>query len=880
MTLTVGQRLGPYEIGVLVGAGGMGEVYRGRDTRLNRDVAIKVLPPGIADNSSRRARFEREAQAISQLSHPNICTIYDVGDLDGVSYLVMEFIDGQSLDTRLRAGPLRWTTALGWAIQIARAIDAAHRRGIIHRDLKPANVMITGSGIKLLDFGVAKLIEGSDADRATGALATTQSLTAERTLVGTLHYMSPEQLEGREVDARTDVFAFGAMLYEMLTGRKAFAGTSPASVSAAILTADPQPVTTLGRSDTVAPPELDHVLRRALAKNPDDRWQTARDLMHELQWILDGRGRPAAAGATAKPPGWRRLVLLAAAIGLVSIGVLIGSRFWSAQAPPATEPATMFTIAAPDGTRIHRGYGMLAVSPDGRTIAFLAGPESGPDQIWIRELDSVASRPVTGTEGATQPFWSPDSKSMGFVANNKLQRVDIQVGKPAVIAELSPAGWLAPTGTPIGSWVNADTIILARDRQLYRVPAAGGSLVPFVVPDQTRGESTINFPSVLSDDRFLYLVSKSDRVTSEVRVGSFDRPAIASIPVQWNVAMASGYLIYRRDNTLFAQPFDERRFRLTNQATAIVENIQYNPANGRTVFSASQETLAFRSQLAGTLRWKDRAGKPAESVGMAGHDWNPVLPPDGSGRVAIERWEPSGNRLVVMIIDGQGRAAAVSQSQRARFTVWSPDGRWVAYVALTADAEIRRVRADGSGGEEVLPSPKNCKPVDWSKDDRFILCSAGAPTDLWVLPLQGTDRTPRAVTDTPANESTARFSPDGKWIAYSSDEGGPQNIWVQAFPSGAFKHKISTAGGLDPSWRADQKELFYMALDGTLMAVPVTSAETLTTGTPMALFKTNVSPISVHPYAASADGRRFLVNEFSGTPDRITVVRNWTSLVR
>jgi eukaryotic-like serine/threonine-protein kinase len=878
MTLTVGQRLGPYEIAVLVGVGGMGEVYRARDTRLNREVAIKVLPPGIADNSSRRARFEREAQAISQLSHPNICTIYDVGDLDGVSFLVMEFIDGQSLDTRLRAGPLGWTTALGWAIQIARAIDAAHRRGIIHRDLKPANVMITGSGIKLLDFGVAKLIEGSDADRAAGALATTQSLTAERTLVGTLHYMSPEQLEGREVDARTDVFALGTTLYEMLTGRKAFAGASPASVSAAILTADPLPVTTLRQSDVMAPPELDHVLRRALAKNPDDRWQTARDLMHELQWILDGRARPAAAGAPTKAAGWRRLVLIAAAIGLLSLGAVIGSPFWSREAAPA-EPATMFTIAAPDGTRLHRGYGMLAVSPDGRTIAFLAGPESGPDQIWIRELDSLASRPVTGTEGAMQPFWSPDSKSMGFVANNSLQRVDIHVGKPAVVAELSPGGWLAGA---IGSWVNADTIILARDRQLSRVPAAGGTLVPVVVPDETRGESLIDLPSVLSHDRFLYHVSKSDRVTSEVRVGSFDQKAIASIPVQWNVAMASGYLIYRRDSTLFAQPFDDRKFRLTGQATAIAENIQFNPANGRTVFSASHETLAFRSQLAGTLRWKDRAGKPAESVGMAGHDWNPVLATDGSGRIAVERWEPSANRLAVTIIDGQGRVTAVSQSQRARFTVWSPDGRWVAYLALTAGSQMRRARADGSGGEEALPSPKNCKPLDWSTDDRFILCNAGAPADLWVIPLQGTDRAPRAVTDTPAKETTARFSPDGKWIAYSSDEGGQPNIWVQAFPSGAFKRKISTAGGLDPSWRADQKELFYMALDSTLMAVPVTSAETLTTGTPMALFKTEVgqNTVHIHPYAASADGQRFLVNEFSGTPDRITVVRNWTSLVR
>ena len=463
MILAAGQRLGPYEIVGTLGRGGMGEVYRAHDRRLGRDVAIKILPPSVADNPARRARFEREAQALSQLSHPHICAIYDVGDADGLAYLVMELVDGESLEQRLRLGPLPWKMALPWAIQIAAAIDAAHRRGIVHRDLKPANVMISDAGVKLLDFGVAKLLEEPDAAHGAGPTA---SLTAEQRIIGTLHYMAPEQLEGRAVDARADIFAFGVTLYEMLTARKAFDGVSAASVTAAILKEEPASISISGAVASGAPPTLDHVIRRALAKHPEERWQTARDLMLELRWILEGQPR-GVADVTVAPP--RRSAAATAMLATVMF-VVGGIGGWLARRPPTAVPASasVFTITAPEGTRLLPGYGLLAIAPDGRRISFFAGPEAGQERIWIRDLATTVATPFPGTEGGVNAFWSPDGESVGFVAADRLslQRVDVRTGARTQIITLDRRPVLG--GMPTAFWAPGDTIVVA-DQGLRRV---------------------------------------------------------------------------------------------------------------------------------------------------------------------------------------------------------------------------------------------------------------------------------------------------------------------------------------------------------------------------------------------------------------------------
>jgi len=456
MTCGPGTRLGPYEVVALLGAGGMGEVYRARDTRLNRDVAIKILPPGIADNPVRRARFEREAQAISSLSHPNICAVYDVGTQDGAAYLVMEFIEGESLEKHLRRSPLPPATALRWAIQIAGALDAAHHRGIVHRDLKPANVMITGQHVTLLDFGLAKLRGGDDAAAdAAAALESTKSLTAEHGVVGTLHYMAPEQLEGRDIDPRTDLFAFGAVLYEMLTARKAFDGASAASVTAAILTADPPPVSSSATADSVAPPALDRVVRRALAKDPDERWQTARDLMHELQWILEGGSRGTAAAARSTGQGWR-LALLATTAGAALVGVAALSTLWG------TKPAAPIHLSffRPVGTELtNTGRPVLTISPDGTKIIFNAN-----NQLYLRRLDAAESVSIPGTQGngVTTPFFSSDGRWVAFfsVETRELKRIPVDGGVATTICQAATA---LPFGDFGASW-NADNQIEVAER--------------------------------------------------------------------------------------------------------------------------------------------------------------------------------------------------------------------------------------------------------------------------------------------------------------------------------------------------------------------------------------------------------------------------------
>jgi Tol biopolymer transport system component len=861
-----------------IGAGGMGEVYRARDTRLNRDVAIKILPPAVAESPVRRARFTREAQSISQLSHPRICTIHDVGEQDGIAYLVMELVDGESLETRLRRGALPWNTAIEWGAQIADAIDAAHRRGIIHRDLKPANIMIAESGIKLLDFGLAKLLDTSEGSDQAGP---TESITAEQKLVGTLNYMSPEQLEGRPVDARTDLFAFGVTLYEMVTGRKAFTGTTAASVTTAILTTEPPPVSSGG--DGAIPQAIDHVIRRALAKEPDERWQTARDVMLELRWIQEGRTGRASTPSTAAR-GLPRLAFAAAAIVLAGIGAAGG--WWLAQRQRGPERAApiVFTIEPPPGTRF--GQGAIAVSPDGRKIAFRAGPEGSRPILWWRSLDSPVARPLLGTEGGQQPFWSPDSASLGYNAGEgtrQIKRVGIADGRIEVIAERNAIS---------AFWSTDGTITFAQPDGLYRVDANGTGQPVKLAP-------TGQFPGGLPGGRFQYFEWVNSSRDSGLRIEGPGLATALKFPsVQSNAVFAAGYLVFRQGSALVAQPFDGRALRFDDGAQVTLANgVTYNPANLRTMFDASPDLLAYRAEAARRLTWRDRSGKAVGLVGESGSDWNPAIAPDGSGRVALDRVDRQTDSFHVWTLDDRGRTLQITQGLKERFPLWSPDGQWIVYWFLGpagSRSELHRIRADGSGGAQVLfKADGPLYPLDISKDGRFLIYEAGIEpdarggraNDLYALPLDG--GAPVQLTNTSSIvETRARLSADGRWLAYVSNESGParRDVWVMAFPSGAGKRLVSS-GGVDPSWRSDGKELFYVASDGSLTSLAIAASGTgLTFGTPQVLFKFDPGFYGLFPpirlYSASPDGQRFLVAETPERSEVITLIVNWRSLLR
>jgi Tol biopolymer transport system component len=838
----------------------MGEVYRAHDSRLNRDVAIKVLPAGLADNPTRQARFAREAQAIAQLSHPNICAIYDVGEENGVAYFVMEYIEGQSLDQRLRLGPLPWGTTLPWAIQMASAIQAAHKRGIVHRDLKPANVMIAESGVKLLDFGLAKLLEGSEAAESARTNAPTASLTSEQKFVGTLYYMSPEQLEGRPIDERTDVFAFGVTLYEMVTGRKAFDGASAASITAAILTADPPSVSASGSGDPLATTALDHVIRRALAKDPDERWQTARDLMLELRWVLEGRARSAPVVSRRVRRG---AVVAAGAVLSIAAAAALGWYVTLASLAPAAGSSIEFTVDPPPGTQFGFGYG-ISVSPDGQKIAFGAGPELGSKRIYWRSVDSTTQHPLLGTEGSTVYFWSPDSTTIGFYAdgNRRLKRASLTGDAPTAITDVE----LGARSTPSAYWAPDGTIIFSEKRGLYRMPENGGA--------HTLVAASGIMPAGLPGGRWMYREELGDG-HSVIQVVGPGLPAPVTLPVSSNAVFAAGYLLFRQGESLVARPFDDRAVRFTGPPVTLSDSVSYNPAGGRTSLTATRDVLAFKKESKGRLTWVDREGNAQGSIGEVGRDFNPTLAPDGSGRVGIDRFDPATDTYHVWTLDDRQNALQVTRAGRERFATWSPDGMWIAYWYRAADSmQIRRMRSTGSGGEETLFTGPMAIPFEL---DRDFLLYAGPGDELFALPLAG-GRTIQ-ITNTPAvTETTPALSPDGRWVAYESDEGGAKNIWVQEFPSGGSKRAVTTKGGMEPRWRKDGRELFYLTPSGSLTAVPVEGPGTF--GASKVLFKFEPGGPHHYCYAAAGDGQRFLVNQRAAAPDDFTVIVHWMSRLR
>ncbi len=892
MTFASGTKLGPYEILTLLGAGGMGEVYRAKDTRLERTVAVKVLPSHLSGNPDFRQRFEREARTISSLSHPHICPLFDVGHQDGVDFLVMEYLEGETLAQRLVKGPIPTEQVFRIGIEIADALDKAHKQGIVHRDLKPGNIMLTKSGAKLLDFGLAKFQPPASQVMMSGvsALATeakAKNLTAEGSIVGTFQYMAPEQLEGKEIDSRTDIFAFGEVLYEMATGNKAFAGKSQASLIAAILSSDPPPVSQIR---PMTPPALDRVVKTCLAKDPEDRWQTAHDVMLELKWVAEaGSQAGVPAPVVARRKSRERLAWsLAGILSLLTLGLGYGI-FHYHRALASILPIRLFVVP-PENSDFNftfRRAGSLTISPDGRWITFVASDSTGKEILWIRALDQVSAKALPGTEGAGFPFWSPDSHFIGFFADGKLKKIDVSGGPALTICDaLDGRG---------GTW-NREGIILFtpnfRD-SIYRVAASGGTPVAITKINDSRKETTHRYPYFLPDGRhFLFLAgSHSTGTKSEanaIYIASLDGKVNKILMnARCNPVFANGYLLFVRDRVLMAQHFDARRAELKGDPVPVVEEVGYDTGFFRGIFSASENgILTYQSGLAETksrLVWLDRNGKETGTLGEPGNYTAVSLSPDEK-KLALSIIDSDSGTTDIWIYD-------LIRDVRSRFTfdpadeyspVWSPDGNLIAYDSdRRGFDDMYQKPTSGVGADELVLKSFNVDQDarSWSQDGKFIALDytdrkKSAKRDIWILPLTG-DRKPFPFLQTEFDEGDASFSPDGKWIAYTSDESGRQEVYVSTFPDHRGKWQVSTNGGQGPGWRKDGKELFYGSLDQKLMAVEVKAGATFEVGTPVPLFKMDLTTSA----DISSDGKRIIaVNREVATKQvPITIVTNWTA---
>ena len=887
MALSPGTKLGPYEIQSPLGAGGMGEVYLARDTRLDRTVAVKILPSHLSANPEAKKRFDREARSISSLNHPNICTLYDVGQHDGVEFLVMEFLEGETLADRLMKRPLPPDEVLTCGIEICDGLEKAHRRGVVHRDLKPGNIMLTKTGAKLMDFGLAKEMMPPSLDAsALTAEASGQPLTEKGTIVGTFQYMSPEQLQGHEADARSDIFALGAVLYEMITGKRAFPGKSQISVASAILEKDPEPITA---SQPLAPLTLDHLVRSCLAKDRDERIQTAHDVKLQLKWIAAGA---ALVGMPAIRPNRERWIWISAVVLLFAM--LTAAYFHKPSSPP--QP-TWSSILAPENTSFAYFAGPVAVSHDGRALTFVATSSEGKDMVWVRSLGELKAQALAGTEGASNPFWSPDDRSIGFFAGGRLKTTE--VGGPVVtICDVA--------GSRGGAWSQSGVILFAATwGGIHRVPSSGGTQDAITTLD--RGELSHRWPYFLPDGRhFLYSAINPSRGSAEsasVYLGDLDsKEGKLLFHARSNAVYTPGHILFVRDRTLMAQPFDERRLEIRGQPFPIAEQVQYDELVFRGVFSSSfNGVLAYLGGNTGAnsrLVMFDRTGKEVKTIGAPGD-------------FVTHRISPNGQELAVAVLDASVRNYKLwlydlSREKQTRLTfgpgrttfpVWPPDRGSIGFASnQTGVYHLVEKRADGTGSEEpILESDISKYPTSWSADGRFIAYNTTSPgkylTELWIVPRFG-ERKPYAYLQGSFNVGQGQFSPDGHWIAYSSDESGRAEVYVTPFPGGGSKWQISAAGGTSPRWRRDGKELFYLAADSELMAAEVdTSGSSFQVAAVRPLFhallKTGIARLEVSPtsdqisYDAGPDGKWFVVNSPSiGSPLPITLITNWVPATR
>ena len=884
MTLDGGTKLGRYEIRSKLGAGGMGEVYQARDMELGRDVAVKVLPSTFSTDKDRLNRFQQEACAAGALNHPNILSIYDVGKHDSSPYVVSELLEGETLRKRIGGTALGQRRAIDYALQIANGLAAAHEKGIIHRDLKPDNIFVTNDGrVKILDFGLAKLTQ-LDGNQSQTDVPTRRVDTDPGVVMGTVGYMSPEQLKGRAVDQRSDIFSFGAILYEMLSGRRAFHGESAAETMSAILKEDPPELSDTNKTVSQA---LERLVNHCLEKNPESRFHSARDLAFALESLSGSTSTEASAVPAVGPPRMKKRELIAwimaaaAALTAMVFAIAIFRR-----APTEVRTVRSF-ILPPEKSSFDfsaRVGSNIAVSPDGRRLAFVAAVE-GKQLLWIRSLESVSVQALAGTEGAIYPFWSADSRFVGFFAEQKLKKIDVAGGPPITLCN-------APDGRG-GTWNRDGVIVFAPTSTggLYRVSAAGGVATAVTKLDEARVENSHRWPFFLPDgEHFLYLSGGGAGFTisegAAIAVSSLtkqDSKVITS--ANSNTAYAQGYLLFLRERTLMAQGFDPKRLETTGDAFPIGEQVQTGRAPGTGIFSVSEDgVLVYQSgpgESGSELIWFDRTNKPVGKLGDLSPYNSFSLSPDGkSATVAVSNQVGGSNLWLYEVARGLKTPFTFGPAQ-TRGQVWSPDGGTIFFTSnRKGHFDLYRKASSGAGSEELLlESNLDKTATSISPDGRFLLYHTVDPKtkqDLWVLPLDGGQK-PFAFLQEQSNEGNAHFSPNGRWLAYQSDESGRSEIYVTPFPSPSGKRQISTSGGRWPKWRG--KEVFYLTLDNKLMVSEVNvNGETVEIGSARSLFEIRPGgPGNV--YDVSADGQRFLVNmavEQQITAP-LTLVLNWTA---
>ncbi|PYL05706.1 MAG: hypothetical protein DME33_15800 [Verrucomicrobia bacterium] len=885
MTIPAGTKLGRYEIRSKIGEGGMGEVYLARDTQLGRDVAVKVLPSTYSDDTERLHRFEQEASAASALNHPNILSIYDVGAHKGSPYVVSELLEGQTLRQRMSGTTLPQRKTIDYALQISHGLAAAHEKGIVHRDLKPDNLFITNDGrVKILDFGLAKLIGAGDTELSQTSIPTRRIDTDPGKVMGTVGYMSPEQVKGRAVDHRSDIFSFGAVFYEMLSGRRAFHGESAAETMSAILKEDPPD---LSETNQRISPALERLVNHCLEKNPEERFHSARDLAFALE-ALSGSTSVSTQTVTvpALAPQWiRRHALTGWIIAGVAIllTVIILAFTYFRSAPTNEIQMTRFYVSPPEKTTLSGASDFI--SPDGRRVIFSAINKDGKRQLWIRSLDSLNAQPLPGTDEGVQAFWSPDSRFIGFSAGGKLKKIEVSGGPATTLAD-------APAFRG-GAW-NRDGVIIfgpTINGPLYRITSAGGPETAVTTLDATRNQTAHSWPHFLPDGHhFLYLARSVLREKSAIYVGSLDsKDSKFLLNADSTPAYAlPGYLLFLRERTLMTQAFDAGKLQLTGEPFPIAEQVGFNPGNGRAFFAVSDNGVLVYRDFVFTdtqLMWFDRSGKQIAPVGTVGQITSLALSPDDK-RVVVTRFDSQTGSTDLWLID---------QARETRFTfdpandanpAWAPDGKSIAFNSSRSGSIDLYVKPSSGGSEELLFKSSNPKgPHDWSVDGRFILYGESDPKtniDLWVLPMFG-DRKPIPFLQTAFIETQGRFSPDGKWIAYASNESGPFQVYVRPFPPSGSQWMVSTNGGNQPRWRRDGKELFYLGPDRKLMVVDVKEdANKFETSSPRALFEMRIGTFNqgaAAAYEVARDGQRFLVNTQieESSPSPLTVVMNWTA---
>jgi serine/threonine protein kinase len=897
MPIEPGTKLGRYEIRSQIGAGGMGEVYLARDPKIGRDVAIKVLPSALSDDKERLARFEQEAQAAGSLNHPNILAIYDVATDNGALYVVSELLEGETLRDMIGGTPLPVRKALNFGLQAAHGLAAAHEKGIIHRDLKPENLFVTLDGrLKILDFGLAKLTE-TNGDESKSDLPTRKVNTDAGAVMGTVGYMSPEQLRGKAVDQRTDIFSFGTVLYEMLSGHKAFQKEATADTISAILREDPPELSGTNKN---VDPGLERVVHRCLEKNREQRFHSASDLAFALESLSGSQSRldtSAIESSTFETRSRARALLanagwIAAVLLLTSTSILAYLYYRRA---PVSSDTFRFSITAPEKSTFTEA---AALSPDGRQIAMIVTDAAGVTSLWTHALDSLEARRLTGTEGASFPFWSPDGKFIGFFASGKLKKIDSNGGPPQILADGS-------SDSRGGSWSADGAIIFSptTTSPLLKVSSNGGPTSAVTNLDHSIRRTSDRWPQFLPDGKhFIYFGRGDDKETEGIYINSLDSMTPKLVLKTTTLARfmpsaaggPDGELLFVRDGTLMSTHLNLSNFEVSGESTPIVQGVIAFPTEvGPTAFASfstsDSGTLIYRigNRLETQLTWFDRAGKSEEKIFEPATYHEPALSSDGKKLVLGE--QDGGPQDLFMLDISRKSATRLTFDPKAdNSAVFSPDGSQIIYASnRSGEFDFYEKPSNGSGADQLVLAGKSSQyPDSWSKDGKYLLYEVDDGNeykfDLFILPLTG-DRTPFPYVQTTFTETHAQFSPDGKWIAYVSDQNGKADVYVQSFPIGGGVWQVSTAGGDQPQWRTDGKELFYLAPDRNIMSVSVNTTNGMEFGRPEALFQANVPLTGLNDdrnsYVPTPDGQKFLVEQLtdSGNVQPWNVVINWNA---